>query len=208
MFRKQLLDSSRGRIVSLLQHGELTIDQIASQLALTPNAVRAQITGMERDGVVQRIGLRAGITRPSQVYQLTGEVEQLLSRAYVPVLTQLVRVFASRLPAEQMEEALREAGRALADELLSGRRPSGSLEARIDAASGLLNTQLGAVTRVEKNGEYMIQGRACPLAAVTGKHPAVCMAMEELIAEVVGVPVNECCDRADRPRCCFKIASE
>jgi hypothetical protein len=31
MFRQQLLDTSRGRIVAALQHGPLTIDDIASR---------------------------------------------------------------------------------------------------------------------------------------------------------------------------------
>ena len=30
---------------------------------------------------------------------------------------------------------------------------------------------------------------------------------ETLIAELAGVPVHEHCDRGERPRCCFDIAS-
>jgi predicted ArsR family transcriptional regulator len=91
MLREQLLDSSRGRIVTLLRGNEgLTADDIASKLALTRSAVRAQLTGMERDGVVRRAGQRAGTTRPSHVFELTPEVEQLLSIAYIPLLTNLI----------------------------------------------------------------------------------------------------------------------
>src|SRR5687767_2095744 len=114
MLRQQLLDTSRGRIVTLLQRGGLTVPDIAAKLGLTANAVRAQITGMERDGVVQRVGRRSGTTKPSQVYELTPEVEQLLSRAYIPLLTQLVRVFAGGLSRHQVEALMREAGKGLA----------------------------------------------------------------------------------------------
>jgi predicted ArsR family transcriptional regulator len=99
MLRQQLLDTSRGRIVSLLQRGPLTVDDIASKLELSASGVRAQITAMERDGVVRRVGTRPGATRPSRIFELTPEVEQLLSRAYIPLLTQLVDVFANGLPA-------------------------------------------------------------------------------------------------------------
>ena len=95
MLRQQLLDTGRGRIVSLLQRGPLTVDDIASKLELSASGVRAQITAMERDGVVRRVGRRPGTTRPSRVFELTPEVEQLLSRAYIPLLTQLVDVFAN-----------------------------------------------------------------------------------------------------------------
>ena len=205
MLRKQLLDSSRGRIVTLLRRGPLTADDIASELRVTRSAIRAQITGMERDGVVRRAGQRPGTTKPSHVFELTPEVEQLLSSAYIPLLTQLVDVFADRLPADQVGAMLRQTGRKLADELSRGKRPAGNLASRVAMASEMMNEQLGATTHVEGNGGYIIRGFGCPLAALTGKHPSVCVAMESFVAEVVGVRVRECCDRAGRPQCCFKI---
>jgi predicted ArsR family transcriptional regulator len=207
MLKKQLLDSSRGRIVTLLRGGGLTADDIASKLGLTRSAIRAQITGMERDGVVRRAGQRRGTTRPSHVFELTPEVEQLLSSAYIPLLTQLVQVFTDGLPTHQLETMLRQAGKKLADELSRGKRPSGSLGSRVAMASEMMNEQLGAMTHVEGNGGYVIRGVGCPLAALTGKHRGVCLAMESLVAEVVGVPVRECCNRSERPHCCFEIRS-
>ena len=65
-----------------------------------------------------------------------------------------------------------------------------------------------AVTHVEQNGGYIIRGEGCPLSALTGKHPAVCRAMESLVKEFVGAAVHECCERAQRPRCCFEIKSK
>jgi predicted ArsR family transcriptional regulator len=79
------------------------------------------------------------------------------------------------------------------------------LPERIAAASQMLNDRLGATTRVEANGKYVIRGLGCPLAALTRRHPGVCVAMESLVAELVGVSVRECCDRAGSPRCRFEI---
>jgi DeoR family transcriptional regulator, suf operon transcriptional repressor len=205
MLKKQLLDSSRGRIVTLLRRGALTADDIASELGVTRSGIRAQITAMERDGIVRRAGQRPGTTRPSHVFELTPDVEQLLSSAYIPLLTQVVDVFAAALPADQLETMLRQAGRQLADEMSRGKRPAGNLASRVAIASEMLNEQLGATTHVEENGTFVIRGFGCPLAALTGKHPGVCLAMESLVAEVVGAPVRECCDREDRPQCCFEI---
>ena len=159
---------------------------------------------MERDGVVQRVGQRPGTTRPSQVFELTPEVEQLLSQAYVPLLTQFVRVFTRGLPTRDVNALMRDAGKGLAEELLDGKKPPGSLR-RVMLISDLMNQQLGAVTHVEGNGALVIRGAGCPVAALTGKHPAVCLAMESFVGEVVGAPTRECCDRSERPRCCFEI---
>jgi DeoR family transcriptional regulator, suf operon transcriptional repressor len=205
MFRDQLLATSRGRIVALLRRGGLTVDDIANELRLTANAVRTQITGMERDRMVRRVGRRPGTTRPSQIFELTPEVEQLLSRAYHPFLAQLLSVVTRRLPARQVSALMRTVGKGLADELLSGGRPSGSLRARVSFASRMLNDQLGAVNHVEENGSYVIRGAGCPLSALTDKHPAVCLAVETLLTETIGAPVRQCCDRSERPRCCFDI---
>src|SRR5215204_4643151 len=128
MLRKQLLDSSRGRIVTVLRgSGGLTADNIASTLELTRSGVRAQLTGMEPDGVVRRTGHRPGTTRPSHVFELTPEVEQLLSTAYIPLLTSLIDTFADGLPTTEVERLLREAGRRLAGDLSRGKRPVGDL---------------------------------------------------------------------------------
>jgi DeoR family transcriptional regulator, suf operon transcriptional repressor len=206
--RQQLLDTSRGRIVTLLRTGGLTADDVARKLRLTRSAVRLQLTAMERDGVARRVGKRPGTTRPSHVFALTPEVEQLLSKAYIPLLTQLVEVFAEALPADQVEILLRRTGKGLAQQLTRGKRLSSGLRSRVAAVSELMNEHLGAMTRVESNGGIVIRGAGCPLAALTGKHRGVCLAMESLVTEIVGVPALECCERRDRPQCCFDIQSD
>ena len=85
---------------------------------------------------------------------------------------------------------------------------SGGLKSRAAAASQMMNEHLGAMTRVESNGVIVIRGAGCPLAALTGKHKGVCLAMESLVTAIVGVPVKECCDRDDRPQCCFEMQDE
>ena len=192
----------------MLRTGGLTADDIARTLGLTRSAVRLQITAMERDGVVRKVGKRPGTTRPSYVFELTPEVEQLLSKAYIPLLTGLVDVFAEALPADQIEALLRKIGIGLAQQVTRGKRVSGGLESRAAAASALMNEHLGAMTRVESNGAITIRGAGCPLAALTGKHKGVCLAMESLVTAIVGVPVKECCDRDDRPQCCFEMQDE
>ena len=208
MLRKQLLDSSsRGRMVAVLQRGPLTADEIAAALELTAAAVRAQITAMQRDGIVRRAGRRPGTTRPSQVFELTPEVEQLLSGAYLPLLIELVRQSAARLKNRQFKELMRSTGRGLAA-TLPRTGSNESFAARVAAVTALMNDQFGSTMRVERaNGHFTLKGYGCPLAAITGNHPAVCLAIESLIGEVLNANVEECCDRAQRPQCCFHVTN-
>jgi DeoR family transcriptional regulator, suf operon transcriptional repressor len=208
MLRKQLLDSSsRGRMVAVLQRGPLTADEIAAALELTAAAVRAHIAGMQRDGIVRRAGRRPGTTRPSQVFELTPEVEQLLSGAYLPLLIELVRQSAARLKNRQFKELMRSTGRRLAA-TLPRTGSDESLASRVAAVSALMNDQFGSTMRVERtNGHFTLKGYGCPLAALTGNHPAVCLAIESLIGEVLDANVKECCDRTERPQCCFHVTN-
>ena len=60
-----------------------------------------------------RRGVRRGRTKPAHVYELTGEAEQRMSHAYVPVLTQLLHVLSARLPAAEFDAIMRDVGREL-----------------------------------------------------------------------------------------------
>jgi predicted ArsR family transcriptional regulator len=208
MLRRQLLDgSSRGRIVALLRRGALTADEMAAELGPTAAAIRAHITAMERDGIVQRAGQRSGTTRPSQMFALTPEVEQLLSGAYVPLLIELVRQSAARFTPKELRELMRHTGSGLAAAFPRSTVPDAPLAARVNEVSVLLNDQFGSTMKVEQsNDHYTMRGFGCPLAALTGNHPTVCLAIESLIATLLDTRVQECCDRAERPRCCFLIA--
>ena len=202
--RKQFLETSRGRIATLLQRGGLTAEEIASRLELTPNGVRTLLAAMERDGLVRRVGQKRGATRPSHLFELTGEVEQLLSGLYVPMLTHLVGLLARQMRADQLRRMMRQAGRSLAADFPQVKQPAMSLAARAAAANELMMAQLGAATRVERHGRgFVIRGTACPIAAITAKHPSACLMVEGFLQELVGSPVRACCDRNGRPECCF-----
>jgi predicted ArsR family transcriptional regulator len=208
MLRRHLLDrsSSRGRIVALLRRGPRTADDMAADLKLTAAAIRAQITAMERDGIVQRAGHRAGATRPPQTFALTSDVEQLLSGAYVPLLIELVRESAGRLAPKDFRALMRKAGKGLAAGLRRAAAPDAPLATRVHDVGALLNDQLGSTMEVQRsNGHYVLRGFGCPLAELTEHHPNVCVAVESLVGALVEAPVHECCDRTHRPQCCFVV---
>lgn len=181
----------------------MTIDDLASAVGLTRTAVRAQLATLQRDGAVEERGLRRGTSKPARTYGVTVEAELLLSRAYIPILTQLLHVLASRIPGQELDAIMHEVGRGL----MTGRAmPHGTLGERVLAASALLN-DLGGMTEVDEEGShFVIRGHGCPLAAATAKYPEACNALESLLSEFVGQPVAKCCDRYDRQRCCFEVA--
>jgi predicted ArsR family transcriptional regulator len=196
--------NSRSRVIAALRRGGRTLDELVEELGVTRTAIRLQLATLERDGIVTRGTARPGRTKPSYVYQLTGKGEQELSRAYIPVLTQLLHVLSQRLSGQEFDTVMRADGRGL---LAERARPRGDLRSRVAAASELLN-QLGGLTEVREDGEeLMIRSHGCPLAATAVDHPETCSAMESLVSEFVGGRVTQRCDRSTRPRCCFQVAA-
>jgi predicted ArsR family transcriptional regulator len=203
-FDKRFFDSTRGQIVTLLRSAACTVEEMAGKLNLTDNAVRAHLSTLERDGLVRQSGLRRGPRKPHFTYVLTEEADKLFPKAYDALLNQLIAVLKTRLEPAEIEEVLREVGRALAAEAAAGQ--SASLEGRVQTALKVLEA-IGGAAEVEQHGDKMlIVSSGCPLAAAVSVHPEVCRLAETLIAEIVKVPVEERCDRNGRPKCIFEIS--
>jgi len=195
--------TTRGQLILLLRRASRTVEELAQALHLTDNAVRAHLTTLERDGLVEQQGLRRGAGKPAFIYDLTPEAERLFPKAYEPVLHQLLAVLEEQESPEQVEELLRAAGRHLAKTLPA---PAGDLEARLRAATETL-TALGGLAAWEEAEEvFWIEGQRCPLAALIPDHPQTCRVAEALVSELVGRPVQEHCARGATPHCRFAIA--
>ena len=202
---KRFFETTRGQVVGLLRRGSRTVEELARALGLTDNAVRSHLSTLERDGIVRPDGVRRGpgAGKPAVLYEVHPEAEPFFSRAYVPVLTTMLDVLVAELPAERTDVLLREVGRRLAGDV--GGRARGSLRDRARAAAAVLEALGGEVDVIEADGMLRLQGHGCPLSAAVSRQPQVCHAVETLVAEIMGTPVREVCDRTGRPCCRFEV---
>lgn len=192
--------STRGRIVLLLRRSDHTVDELAQQLGLTDNAVRAHLATLERDGLVYQSGTRRGSGKPALVYDLTPEAERLFPKAYAPVLQQLLATLSASLPGEKLEEVIQQTGRRLAAQWNIA---PGELRARLQGALAVLN-ELGGLAELEEDEDsYIIQSYSCPLAAVAPNHPAACQLVRALLTELLGEPVTTQCGQSGPAHCRF-----
>jgi len=202
-WERQIGGPMRGRIIALLRRGASTVEELATQLQVTDNAVRTHVQLLEREGVVTATGSRrgTGAGKPAVTYAITAQAEPSLSSAYAPVLAALLETLAERTSSTELDELLREVGRRLGSE----ESRSGSLDARVHAAAALLSS-LGGEIDVERTPEgYLIRGHACPLAAVVRGEPRACHTIQEVVTAIVGAPARERCDRSAGARCRFEI---
>jgi predicted ArsR family transcriptional regulator len=201
---RRFFESTRGRIVALLRSHPSTIDELSAALALTDNAVRAQLAVLERDNLVEHVvRRRPGAGKPAYTYALTASAEVLLSAAYAPLLAGLLDALGERKSRRDQVALMRAAGKHMA----SGSRVAlGSVRRRIGSAIDFLN-ELGAVAELERcNGSALIKSRNCPLTAVVGEHPAACEALASAVEMLAGARTAVRCRKiAGRPECGFEV---
>lgn len=205
--RDIFLASAKGRVLERLRRAPQTVEELASSLGVTRNAVRSHLSALERDGLVRRGGVRRGLRRPSYTYRLAGGAETLFCQAYTPFVDQLLHVLAGKIPSGELDAMLRAAGRRMA----AARGPE-PLPARVKAAAAVMD-ELGGITEIKtrSNGgvTFVIHGLSCPLDALVRSHHGVCAAMESLVAEITRARAREQCHRAgDQPHCLIEITAD
>ena len=204
----RFLDSTRGRIVDLLRRRSRRVEELASELGVSGNAVRLQLQLLERDGVVRASGVRrdGAVGKPATFYEIVPSAEAALSHAYLPFLSTLLRALGERLSPAAFRALMRDVGHRLAGDQPAAER---SIEARVELASRLLN-DLGGLTTVEPSEDgrtLMIRGCGCPLGVAVAERKEVCSAVQVMLSDVTGAEVREHCDRSERPQCCFEVST-
>ncbi len=205
---RRFLETTRGRIVSLLRRGKASVEELARAVGLTDNAVRSHLATLERDGLIRQEGVRRspGAGKPATLYEIHPEADALFSRAFQPVLEALLDELSQGPSSRNGDDLMKRVGHRLAKGV--GRASSGDIATRAAAGAALLDS-LGGVTEVEKAGDALvIRGcGACPLSPATARHPELCRAIEALLSDYMGATVTERCDHGDRPRCGFEVST-
>lgn len=200
----RFFSTTRGKVVQLLVREPRSVSDLAEALSLTPNAIRASLATLERDGLVREAGKRAAVRKPETLYALTREAEQLFPRAYDLLFNLLIHVMRERLPSEQVAAILRDTGNAVGRLQPQPVHGNGFAD-RVARAVRLLRDLGGLPETIEEDGRVIIRGDRCPLAGAVREHPDVCKLAEAMLTEVIGEPVHEICERNGSPHCRFEI---
>jgi predicted ArsR family transcriptional regulator len=203
-WRERLFKSTRGKILDLVRTRDRTVNELAAELRLTDNAVRAHLASLERDRLVSQSGIKPGVRKPHTTYALGPEAEQLFPKAYGRLVSLLMSIFSRRVQPQDFRGVMRTAGRAVAREHsrdLKGK----TRQQRIDTALRILKDLGGTATFHEEDGKHFIYGNGCPIAAATADHPEACLLAESLLTSVIGSRVKQRCIRGPAPSCRFEV---
>ena len=199
----KFFETTRGRIVMRLRNGSGSVNDLAAELGLTDNAIRANLMTLERDHLIESAGTVKTVRRPYVTYRLTDEARHLFPKSYDSLFNRLLEAVKNRFSPTSITGLMHEVGKKIG----SGAEVSADadIDEKLAKTLGALE-ELGGSSVVECDGEKIwIKSQSCPFADAVAEHPEVCRMAESMVEELVGLPVEEFCDRKHQPKCCFAI---
>jgi len=193
---------------ALLTHKKgLTIDELAKKLGITRTAVQQHALALEQGGYIEKGSLASTGGRPSQVYILSKNGNELFPKQYSWFSELLLNSLKSQLGGEGLEEKMREMGRSLG-ESLKPRLQGKSLPEKIHEVSRIMQ-ELGYKSEViAEEGEELptLAAHNCIYHHLAQEFEEVCQLdcsiLETLLDKEI---VHEECMVRDGEVCKFKI---
>ncbi len=203
--QKSLLESL------LHSHVGMTVDELATVLGISRNAVTQHLSSLLAQGFVDSTIQASKGGRPSKCYRLTLLGRELFPRHYALFTNLLIQLLDKKLGAQVLSQYMTEIGETIAGQYSARISSTESLTGRIDQLAALMQ-ELGYEARVEgdQDGEPEIVACNCVFHKLAVDSAAVCDLDIALIATALkGVVVEhrECMVRGGA--CCrFGIASK
>jgi predicted ArsR family transcriptional regulator len=198
--------STRMEVLEMLRRkGRCSAETIATDLGVTPNAVRQHLTNLERDGLVQSRPERSGRGRPSLMFKLTERADAVFPKRYGQLATMVLQEVQEMGGPEALDEvfarvAARHAGAIEKD--LEGLDFDDKMR-RVVSWIGRAGT-LAEQTETAEGLKVTIHN--CPFRNTALKFPQVCTITPQLISRLTGAAVSqaESIHRRD-PYCSFVV---
>ncbi|WP_422418781.1 helix-turn-helix transcriptional regulator [Pseudomonas sp. GZD-222] len=162
----------------------MSIEELASQLAVTRTAVRQHLAALERDALVVRGDLRATGRRPEQLYRLSEHGRELFPRHYHLLANLLIDEVASLIGHEALVKLMRSLGEKMAADLSATRLDEQQIAAHMKV--------VGYESEVFfRSGEpAQIVAHNCVFHQLAEAHPQICELDLALIGSLGGGDVQ------------------
>ena len=199
--------STRMEVLELLRRrGRSSAEIIASDLGVTPNAVRQHLTNLERDGFVVSHPERSGRGRPSLLFSLTERADSVFPKRYGQLATMVLQEVQEMGGPEALDEIFARVATRHASAIepaLEGLEFDEKLR-RVVTWIGRAGT-LAEQTETSEGVKVTIHN--CPFRNTALKFPQVCTITPHLISRLLGTAVSQV-DSIHRhdPFCSFVVA--
>lgn len=201
---------TRAQILQLLRRqGQMTAAELSEALGIGAVGVRQHLALLDRDGMVQTVGVRRGVGRPSHLYALTEQAAGLFPKRYDRLALDAIGFVEAQgggQAVDQLFAARRlQLGKQLAPRL-AGRDRAGQV-----AELAAILTEQGYMCEYhqEPDGSFVIAEHNCPVDCVARDYPQACDHELKLYEDLLGVPLVREELIAEGGNCCrYRVSAE
>ncbi|MED1799686.1 helix-turn-helix transcriptional regulator [Brevibacillus porteri] len=199
--------STRDQILHMLKvKGSLPVSDMAVDLGITEMAVRRHLNTLERDNLIKSTLVRQAMGRPTNVYSLSQEADELFPRNYSHLTLDFLQDIKEIDGLSKIEMLFRRRENRLEETYRS--HMQGDLEKRVAKLAELQNDK-GYMVEWEKdeNGDgYRIQEFNCPISQVAREFNQACSCELSLFRRVLNANVEQTtCMAKGGDKCVFHI---
>jgi predicted ArsR family transcriptional regulator len=167
--------STRRVILTMLKtKGPLAVSDMARQLGITEMAVRRHLNTLERDGLIDSKLVRQAMGRPTNLYALTENADELFPKNYYHLTLDLLGELAAEAGESQVEllfERRKEKLIGRYEEQMQGKE----LVERVKALAEIQNANGYMVNWNEaEDGSFVINEHNCPISQVANQYNHAC----------------------------------
>ena len=198
--------STRMEVLELIRRkGRASAEAIATDLGVTPNAIRQHLTNLERDGFVVNHPERRARGRPSLLFSLTERADSVFPKRYGQLASMVLQEVQELGGPEALDDIFARVAARHAKAIgrdIEGLAFDEKLR-RVVAWIGRAGT-LAEQTEVEEGVQITIHN--CPFRNTALKFPQVCTITPQLISRLLdtGVSQADSIHRRD-PYCSFVV---
>ena len=188
-------DTKHDILQHLLKRGEVTAQDLAEKLDISPQAIRKHLKDLETEGLIYHTAEQVGMGRPQFIYALTVAGRDRFPDSYNQFAVNFLDTLIDTLGKEQVSEVLQKQWQRKAQNYklkLGG----GLLKQRLEKLAEIRRSE-GYVTEwfpVEGNNReqqnFIFTEYNCAIAHVAESFPSVCGHELEMFATVLDCPVE------------------
>lgn len=202
--------SRQDQILTLLLNAAegMSIDEIAAELAISRNAVKQHLDGLEKQRLVHGVAMASTGGRPARSYALTEQGINRFPKQYAWFCNLLLSELAADKDEQALEQMMWRLGSKLADSL-QPQFTNKDLGERLAATVELLRN-LGYHAELELDGECrIIKAVNCVYHDLAQQRPQLCHFDRALISGLLQKPINQTSCMANKDCSCrFAVGSQ
>jgi predicted ArsR family transcriptional regulator len=193
---------SRSEILRLLKKAELSIEDLSSELNISPTAVRQHLAVLMGDGLIKKTAAKKGMGRPKFVYFLTEKAEGFFQKAYSQLAERMIEEVIEKMGVDGARKMMWKMGARHASYYID-ETGGENISENVDVLVEILGEN-GALVELEREGaSIIIKNYNCTQYNLSKKFGTlICEFDKSFISTLLNSRVETVTLIADGSRCC------